>query len=699
MAMMYLINLNHMRRTKDSDWRSIIAVALFICISVVVNCLGGDNISGASRGITNTSTSPYVKLRNVDIDAVRWTDGFWADRFEWCHKVVIPNMWKLLENPHLSHAFENFLVAAGVKQGTHRGPKWHDGDFYKWFEAVAFVYATTQDEELDRQMDRVIEVIGKAQREDGYIHTPVIISQRQQRSQISEFQNRLDFETYNMGHLMTCACTHYRATDKTSLLRIAEKAADFLYRVYKNSPRNLVNNAICPSHYMGLVELYRTVGDPRYLELAKGLIDNRDLVEEGMDHNQDRIPFRRQTRAVGHAVRANYLYAGVADVYSETGDRSLLNALEEIWRDVAYRKMYVTGAIGALYDGASPDGLKTHSSIQLVHQAYGRAYQLPNITAYNESCATVGFVLWNWRMLAITAQTCFADCLELALYNGVLAAISLDGKKFFYTNPLRRIDDVPFQLRWSRKREPYISCFCCPPNTVRTVAEIAAYAYSMSDDGVWINLYGSNLLDTRLINGAPIRLKQQTEYPWEGTVHITMENAPQKEFSIFLRIPGWAEGSCAAVNGKLVGNHLESEQYFEIRRSWSTDDQIKLVLPMTAQLLEAHPLVEEARNQATVRRGPIVYCLESIDLPETVGIMKVAISPTTQFQSRSAKELLGGVMVLEGKARVLSGSDWGKTLYRKISPQEPKTIDVRLIPYYAWGNRGDSEMTVWIPLR
>lgn len=688
-----------MRRTKDSDWRPIMAVALFICISVVVNCLGGDNISGASRGITNTSASPYVKLQSVDIDAVRWTDGFWADRFEWCHKVVIPNMWKLLENPHLSHAFENFLVAAGVKQGTHRGPKWHDGDFYKWFEAVAFVYATTQDEELDRQMDRVIEVIGKAQRDDGYIHTPVIISQRQQRSQINEFQNRLDFETYNMGHLMTCACTHYRATDKTSLLRIAEKAADFLYRVYKNSPRNLVNNAICPSHYMGLVELYRTVGDPRYLELAKGLIDNRDLVEEGMDHNQDRIPFRRQTRAVGHAVRANYLYAGVADVYSETGDRSLLNALEEIWRDVAYRKMYVTGATGALYDGASPDGSKAHSSIQLVHQAYGRAYQLPNITAYNESCATVGFVLWNWRMLAITAQTCFADCLELALYNGVLAAISLDGKKFFYTNPLRRVDDLPFQLRWSRKREPYISCFCCPPNTVRTVAEIAAYAYSMSDDGVWINLYGSNLLDTRLINGAPIRLKQQTEYPWEGTVHITMENAPQKEFSIFLRIPGWAEGSCATVNGKLVGNHLESEQYFEIRRSWFTDDQIKLVLPMTAQLLEAHPLVEEARNQVTVRRGPIVYCLESIDLPDTVEITKVAISPTAQFQSRSAKEFLGGVTVLEGKARVLSGSDWGKTLYRKISPQEPKTIDVRLIPYYAWGNRGDSEMTVWIPLR
>jgi DUF1680 family protein len=334
-----------------------------------------------------------------------------------------------------------------------------------------------------------------------------------------------------------------------------------------------------------------------------------------------------------------------------------------------------------------------------VHQAYGRAYQLPNVTAYNESCATVGFVLWNWRMLAITAEARFADLLELALYNGVLATISLDGKKFFYTNPLRRVDELPFELRWSRKREPYIGCFCCPPNTVRTIAEVSAYAYGMSNEGVWVNLYGSNLLDTHLPNGPAIRLRQQTKYPWEGTIRISMENAPLKEFSLFLRIPGWGEGAHVTVNGKSVSNNLKSEQYFEIRRPWSTGDQIELVLPMSVQLLEAHPLVEEARNQAAVRRGPIVYCLESVDLPNSVGIVNVAISPTAQFQNHFAAELLGGVTVLEGKARVLAGSNWGKTLYRRISPQEPTTMDIRLVPYYAWGNRGDSEMTVWIPLR
>jgi len=662
-------------------------------------CLGGSHVQGADRGLTNTSASPYAKLRSVDIDAVRWTDGFWADRFEWCHKTVIPNMWKLLAAPQVSHAFENFLVAAGVKQGAHRGPKWHDGDFYKWLEAAAFVYATTHDEELNRQMDRIIEVIAKAQRDDGYIHTPLTISQRQQLSQISEFQNRLDFETYNMGHLMTCACVHYRATGKTSLLRIAEKAADFLYRTYKDSPHILANNAICPSHYMGVVEMYRTVHDPKYLELAKGLLDIRDLVKDGTDDNQDRLAFRKQRQAVGHAVRANYLYAGVADVYAETGDKSLLNALEEIWRDVAYRKMYVTGATGALYDGASPDGSKAHSSIQLVHQAYGRAYQLPNITAYNESCATVGLVLWNWRMLAITADARFADLLELALYNAVLASISLDGKEFFYTNPLRWVNNLPFELRWSRKRQPYISCFCCPPNTVRAIAEVAAYAYSMSDEGVWINLYGSNVLDMCLPNSEAIRLQIQTEYPWEGTIHITLENAPQKEFSLFLRIPGWTKGSHAAVNGKVVGDNLKSAQYFQIRRSWSRGDRIELVLPMPVQLLEAHPLVEEACNQVAVRRGPIIYCLESVDLPDAVAITNVAISPAMQFQSRFAKDLLGGVTVLEGKARVFADGSWNNTLYRQMSTQEAKIVDVRLIPYYAWSNRGDSEMTVWIPLR
>ncbi len=677
-----------------SDWRRPSRWAFLLIV-----CLGGSCARAAEKGLTNTWASDHVRLRSVDIDAVRWTDGFWAERFDLCRKVMIPNMWRLLEDPNISHAYENFLVAAGERRGRHRGPKWHDGDFYKWLEAAAFVYATTRDEELNRRMDRIIETIGQVQREDGYIHTPVIIAQRQHQAEAGEFRDRLDFETYNMGHLMTCACTHYRATGKTSLLRIAQKAADFLYATYMSSPQKLANNGICPSHYMGVVEMYRTVRNPEYLKLARGLIDIRDRVEGGTDHNQDRIRFREQSEAVGHAVRANYLYAGVADVYAETGDASLLAALEKIWRDVAYRRMYATGATGALYDGASPDGSKAHSSIQLVHQAYGRPYQLPNVTAYNESCATVGFVLWNWRMLSITGEARFADLLELALYNGVLATISLDGKEFFYTNPLGRVDELPFELRWSRKREPYIGCFCCPPNTVRTIAEASAYAYSVSDEGVWVHLYGSNLLDTGLPNGAPVRLEQQTEYPWVGTIRIDVQKAPQSECSLFLRIPGWAESGRVAVNGEPPAGNLEPGRYFEIRRSWSSGDRIELVLPMPVQLLEAHPLVEEARNQAAVRRGPLVYCLESVDLPDGVETHSVAISPVMQWQSRFVEELLGGVVVLEGKAHLLADGNWDDTLYRTVSPQKGRTVDIRLIPYYAWANRGPSEMTVWMPLR
>ncbi len=668
-------------------------------IPIVIVCLACSAAPGEDRGLANTWASPHVQLRCTDIDDVHWTDGFWAERFDRCHRVMVPNMWRLLEDSEISHAYDNFLVAAGLKEGRHRGPKWHDGDFYKWLEAAAFVYGMTHDEALDQQMDEIIAVLGKVQREDGYIHTPVIIEARNRGPEAREFRDRLDFETYNMGHLMTCACIHYRATGKKSLLTIAQRATDYLYSLYKKSPQTLANNAICPSHYMGVVEMYRTVHDPRYLELARGLIEVRDQVTDGTDHNQDRIPFRQQTKAVGHAVRANYLCAGAADVYAETGDRSLLDTLETLWRDVAYRKMYVTGATGALYDGASPDGSKDHSAIQLVHQAYGRDYQLPNVTAYNESCATIGFAMWNWRMLGITGQARFADTLEQVLYNGVLSTISLDGKKFFYRNTLCQVDDLPFELRWSHRREPYISCFCCPPNIVRTIAEVAACAYSLSDRGVWVNLYGSNVLSTRLPDGSTVRLAQRTDYPWDGTVRITIGEAPTTEFSVFLRVPGWTRDAAVRLNGQPVGRSPEPGRYYEMKRRWSQGDRVELILPMTTQLIEAHPLVEEARNQVAVRRGPVVYCLESVDLPAGVGIQEVALSPTADFSSQFDPDLLGGITVLAGQAQRLAGGGWGSALYREISREPPKPADIRLIPYYAWGNRGDSEMTVWMPLR
>jgi DUF1680 family protein len=608
-------------------------------------------------------------------------------------------MGRLLQDPEISHAYENFLVAAGKKEGRHHGPKWNDGDFYKWLEAAAYVYGITHDEALNRQMDEIIAVIGAAQRQDGYIHTPVIIAQRSSPAQAAEFAERLDFETYNMGHLMTCACVHYQATGKKTLLEIAEKAADYLYAMYKTRPQNLAANAICPSHYMGTADLYRITGNPAYLQLLTGLMEIRGLYKNGLDDNQDRIPFYEQREAVGHAVRANYLYAGAADILAETGDQRLRTALESIWQDVVSHKLYITGATGALYNGASPDGSKKQDSIQLVHQAYGRPYQLPNITAHNESCATVGFVLWNKRMLALSGEARFADAMERALYNGLLAAISLDGKEYLYTNALRVTEDLPFELRWSRHRKSYFSCFCCPPNVVRMIAESAESAYGLSPEGVYVHLYGSNVLDTKLPAGGKIRLTQTTDYPWDGTVQFTIEEAPKEAWTVFLRIPGWSQGACVKINDQAVEEQVTPQQYVSLRRAWKAGDRIELTIPMEAQWMEGHPLAEEIRGQAAVQRGPIVYCLESPDLPADVRLADVAVRPSDRLTAHYRKDLLGGVTVLEGRGYVVEGRPWGQALYRPISPNEPKPIDLRLIPYYAWGNRGQSEMSVWLPIR
>lgn len=659
-----------------------------LCAAV---CLNACRLRAAEK------TSSYAKLSDTGIADAVWTEGFWAERFRICYEVMIPNMWRLLEDADVSHSYANFLVAAGLQEGRHRGPKWHDGDFYKWLEAAAFTYALTKDEKLNQKMDEIIEVIGKAQRDDGYIHTPVIIAEKQSR-QNAEFQDRLDFETYNMGHLMTCAAIHYKATGKKTLLAIACRSADYLCRVYQSRPENLANNAICPSHYMGLCDLYRATGQLKYLELARNLLDIRWMVKNGTDDNQDRISFYQQREAVGHAVRANYLYAGAADIYALTGHEPLWEPLVSIWQDIVSRKMYVNGATGALYNGASPDGSKNQASIQLVHQAYGRPYQLPNLTAHNETCATIGFVLFNKRMLDITADARYADILELAFYNGILASISLDGKAFFYTNPLRAVQDEPFEMRWSRQRQPYISCFCCPPNTVRMIAESVRYAYSISEEGLYIHLYGGSVLDTQLADGSPIKLRQQTNYPWDGTIQITIEKAPAGQTALFLRIPGWAKEAQLEINGKPAEEMPKPQSYFRIQRRWTAGDHVRLILPMPVQLIEAHPFVEEVRNQAAVKRGPIVYCLESADLMENVRPMEIAICRHQHFTSRFDPSLLGGVAVLEGAALHQAGPPWQDTLYREISEKEPRELNIRLIPYYAWGNRGKSEMTVWMPV-
>jgi len=661
---------------------------LRICSAVALMVLISIPVSAKDRGITNTSSSPHVKLRSVDIDDVRWTDGFWAEKFDLCHKVMIPNMWRLLEDPNISHAYTNFLIAAGQDAGEFKGTWWHDGDFYKWLEATAYVYAVTKGSELDRLMDEVIEVIGKAQQEDGYISTPIILGYR---NVTKRFEKLNYHELYNLGHLMTAGCIHYRATGKSSLLNIAKKTGDYLYKTFKDRDPRLAHFCFNPSNIMGAVELYRTTRDDKYLKLANIFVDMRGSAPGGTDVNQTRTPLRKETEAVGHAVTANYLYAGAADVYAETGDKTILSALEKIWQNVVFQKMYVTGATGALHRGESSAG-------DSVHEAYGREYQLPNSTAYSETCANIANAMWNWRMLAITGETRFADIMELVLYNSALSGISVDGKHFFYTNVLRRTKDTPF-LSWDLPtRQPYLSCFCCPPNIVRTIANVHGWAYSISDEGVWINLYGANELNTELLDGTELKLKQETDYPWDGMVKIAVNVPTKKGFSVMLRIPGWARDAALKVNGQATRDKLQPGKYFRLNRTWSAGDVIELNLPETIQLIEAHPLAEELRNQVAVKRGPIVYCLESVDLPEGVKVSEIVVPRDIKLKPRFDKELLAGVTVIEGKAEVIKEGDWSSRLYTELAPQEPKKITIRLIPYYAWSNRGVSEMTVWMPL-
>ena len=657
----------------------------------------GIPVVAQEKALTNNSKSPFAKLYGVDMGSVTWTKGFWADRFKIATETMVPNMWNIYNDPNISHAFKNFEIAAGLDTGVHRGPSFHDGDYYKTLEAMASLYASTHNPKLIEQMDKAIAVIAKSQRDDGYIYTKAMIEQRKTGSK-DQFQDRLSFESYNIGHLMTAACVHYRATGKTTLLVVAQKATDYLYGFYKKASPTLARNAICPSHYMGVIEMYRTLRDPRYLELAKHLIAIKGKIDDGTDDNQDRKPFLTQTKAMGHAVRANYLYAGVADLYAETGNDSLMQTLNLMWNDINMHKMYITGGNGSLYDGTSPDGTSYNpTEVQKIHQAFGRDFQLPNFTAHNETCANIGHMLFNYRMLQLTGDAKYTDIMELGLYNSVLSGISLDGKNFLYTNPLAQSNDLPFKQRWSKDRVPYISLSnCCPPNIVRTLAEVSDYVYSTSVKGLWFNLYGGSKAAIKLTDGSKIALQQETNYPWDGNIKITLHESSEKAFSMFFRIPGWTKAAKLAINGKPQAIKLASGTYAEVNRKWNKRDVIELILPMDATLIEANPLVEENRNQVAIKRGPIVYCLESSDLPNK-SIFNTFIPASIQLKAMPT--IVNGLemMSLHGNAKIVEPNTWKNVLYRPVSKANT-TIPIKLIPYFAWGNRGHSEMSVWLPL-
>ena len=682
-----------------------------LCLCLI--CCG--LIAAEAQGLTDMSHSKEAKMQNLPLGATHWTGGFWADRFNVMSTTGVWSMWNTWNTPwetldengkHGSHGFANFQVAAGTVKGKHHGPPFHDGDMYKWLEACAAVYAITKDPKLDALMDQFIEQVALAQRADGYIHTPVVISERNQgidshantenaagieigKDQKHAFASRLNFETYNLGHLITAGIIHKRATGKETLFNCGKKAADFLYNFLTNDAAELSRNAICPSHYMGATEMYRETGNKKYLALAQGLIAIRDSVTNGEDHNQDRHKFRDQYEAMGHAVRANYLYAGVADLYAETGEEQLMKNLSAIWNDIVQHKIYIMGGCGALYDGVSPDGTTYNQpSIQQIHQAYGRQFQLPQEYAHNEICAQIGMMLFSWRMYQTTCDPQYVDNIENELYNGILSGVSLDGKDYFYTEALRRTKEYPYVLRWPKHRQRYISCFCCPPNTLRTLCQAQEYAYCINKDTLWVNLYGQNTLKTK-----DLEVEQVTNYPWDGKVTLTIKKAKSLA-SIRMHIPGWSTDMQLKLNGQpILAEDLRQP------RKWKKGDVIELNLDMRVRLMEANPLVEEAKNEIAIMRGPIVYCLEGQDIEGGHRINDIAIPTDIQF--REVKTTISGheMIALEGDALLVNKDPWfNNELYRELRPVKNQKVKIRLIPYYAWDNRGIQDMSLWLPL-
>lgn len=652
---------------------------------------------------------PAAALQPLDASGAAWDHGFWGAVRERTAATTIPSIWASLRDPAVSPGLRNFRIAAGLEPGEHTGPPFMDGDLYKWLEAAVARLETQPDEALAALVEELAQLIASVQRTDGYLHTPTIIAAMADGDAVA-LADRFHFETYNLGHLITAGVRHHAVTGSTTLLAVAERAAGYLEHLAHDAPVDLARSAICPSHYMAVVELHRATGDARWLALAEAFVRVRDDFQGG-DDNQDRLPVLEQRVVAGHAVRANYLYAGLADLVAETGDETMLAVLDGLWRDVVDTKLYLTGGCGALYDGASPDGSPWQEEISRVHQAYGRAYQLPHTTAHAESCANIGMILWSERMLALTGEPRYADVIERIAFNVLLAGISLDGDAYLYTNPLRQVRDLPTPLRRAgdtgmhpvppppasdeRSRERYLSCFCCPPNTARTLARFHERAASIGDDGLHVHQYGGSELRASTDDGRSVHLVEHSDYPWHGRIEFEVVGADGGGLPIHLRVPAWAEDATIAVDGDAPVPVVAGTEAV-VDRPLTAGTRIVLDLPMPVRVLRGHRLAEELSGQVAVQRGPVVYCVESADLPAGLGIERVALRRGAHLDPVEAEVAGHRVIAIEAELALLPAA--GDALYDTLPDGELGTVTARLVPYLAWGNRGHGEMSVWMPV-
>ena len=615
-------------------------------------------------GVVDTSSSPSCELRSVPIRAVRMGDGFWRPRLQANQERSIPALLDLLEEHGV---LDNFRLLSGRKKGERRGPRFTDTDLYKWAEAVGLVLQSDPDSPLADLLDSAIEDIVAAQEPDGYLNT--YYSGPRQHERYENLLQGYSHEFYCAGHLIQAAVAIYRANGDTRLLDAAIRFADHLTDTFGPDQRPGRSNH--EELEMAMVELHRTTGESRYLEFAGYLLDQ--------------LRFKSLERIEGHAVRATYKCCGGADYYAETGDQATWQALQRLWQDIVGGKIYITGGIGSRYQG----------------EAFGEPFELPNLRAYTETCAAIGNIMWQWRMLAITGEARFADLMETTLYNGFLAGVSLSGAEYFYRNPLASTG--------SDQRQPWHDCTCCPPNVERMFAALPGYLYSTSAEGlasqgVWVHLYDNSLLDWHLEGGQKIILEQRTRYPWEGTVELTVSPEREANFSLFLRIPSWCQQASATVNGQPASHRPQPGSYLQLQRTWQPGDAVRLEMEMPVVPQECDPRVHENIGCVALQRGPVVYCLESVDNPEvSVTEVGAVLASDPEKQGLSAEfdpDLLGGVTVLRGAGFLFPEENPGLALYRPFSPDHwrpGKQVPITAIPYYAWANREPSQMVVWIP--
>ena len=663
--------------------------------------------------LADTTRSPYAAAAPLHNEGATWTRGLWQEVTALCASATVPELQSMFEDRDISHIVENFRICAGEAQGHHAGTVFGDGDFYKWMEAAMYTAAQTGDIALSARIDDYIALIGRAQQPDGYLSTKQILGERDGNG-VHRMGDINDFEVYNFGHMFTAAALHKRLTGSDAFVEIASRTADYLEHMYEEAvKKDEVQTSVCPSHYMGLIELYRVTGEEKYLRLAHTAVSLRDSVRQGLDDNQDRLHLYEHRQIIGHAVRANYLYAGLSDLYLEEGDERALRVLHCVWDDLTHHKIYITGGCGALYNGASPYG--NFFNHQLVHQAYGYAWQLPNITAYNETCAGVGLVMWAYRMFLIEPGAEYFDIIERAMLNTNLAAISMDGLRFFYENMLERAEHMEYELVWPRHRTDYITSYCCPPNLARLLSQSGEYAYVTSRGGdgtpftVYTGLYGGSRARIDLPRGGHLTLVQETDYPWDGRISFHTEGAegPMEPMRLALRIPAWAEHMelhCGSDGDVQCDGPVVPGEYYYVETEHPERLSLTLELDMPVRLTAAHPMVEEDRGRAAVERGPLVYCLEAadVDTDDTVSLTSLVLPADSRF-STAAYEIAGRhVTTIETTMlRTALDASPAAPLYQRLDATALKEVPVRLIPYFAWNNREpgeDHEMCVYFPV-